>query len=124
MSGPIWKLSDDVTAVTVTFPTHPPVAVKLNVAELTELQKNLGILRNNMKPAVSAAFEAGQRVEAITNPAWVAEPDAMLCNSLLHIRDPRYGWLHYWIPKSEAAKLAKALQAQVDAPPPTQGRAN
>jgi hypothetical protein len=48
----------------------------------------------------------------------------MLGNSLLHIRDPRYGWLHYWIPKGEAAKLAKALQAQVDAPPPTQGRVN
>jgi len=57
-------------------------------------------------------------VPAVTNPAWVVEPDAMMGNALLHVRDPRYGWLHFLIPKDEARKLAGALLAQADAPPP------
>ena len=30
MEGPNWKLDDDLRTVTVTFPTDPPVALKLD----------------------------------------------------------------------------------------------
>jgi hypothetical protein len=75
-----------------------------------------------MRPEISKTFALGQVVGAVSNPAWVTEPDAMLGNTLLHIRDPRFGWLHYLIPKEEARKLAGLLQAQADAEPPGQQR--
>jgi len=42
----------------------------------------------------------------------------LLGNTLLHLRDPRFGWLHYMVPREEARKLARVLQAHVDTPPP------
>jgi hypothetical protein len=121
MTGPNWKLEDDYKTVTVTFPSVPNVALKLDAAGIEEMQKNLGTLRAAMKPEVSKTFALGQGVHAVPDPIWMTEPDVMLGNSLLHIRDPRFGWLHYLIPKNEARKLAEYLQNQADAPPPGQG---
>jgi hypothetical protein len=55
---------------------------------------------------------------------------AVVCSNchrmLLHIRDDRYGWLHYMISKSEAKKLAELLtqQATDQSPGPAPGKAN
>jgi hypothetical protein len=38
--------------------------------------------------------------------------------SILHICDPRYGWLHYLIPREEALKLVEFLQDQIDSMSP------
>jgi hypothetical protein len=121
MPGPHWKMDDDLKTVTVTFPTEPPVSLTLDVAAIEEMLKFLGIFRAGLAPEIPMWFALGQTVEAIPDPAWITEADAMLGNSLLHIRDPRYGWLHYMIPRAEARKLAGYLQMQVDTPPPGQG---
>lgn len=126
MSGPNWKLDDDYKTVIVTFPTSPPVALKLDVAGVEDILKNLGMFRGAMKPEVSKTHAMGQKVFAVPDPIWVAEPDALVGDSLLHIRDPHYGWLHYLLPKAEALKLGQILQAQAEVqhPSPGPGKAN
>jgi len=122
MTGPNWNLANDFKTVTVTFPTDPPVALKLDLSVIEDMLKNLGRFRGQMQPEVPKQYAMGQKVEAIHDPAWVTEPDALMGNSLLHVRDPRYGWLHYLLPREEARKLATFLQRQVDSPPPGQSQ--
>ena len=117
MSGPNWNLDDDSKTVTVTFPTNPPVALKLDAANVEDLLKNLGDLRALMTPAVASDYAPGQLVGVIPDLKWMTEPEIMMGASLLHFRDPRYGWLHYLIPPEEARKLAGFLNAQVDTVP-------
>ena len=126
VEGPNWKLDGNRQSVTITFPTNPPVAVQWDASAIDEHFRRLGEFRANMKPSIPNNFAPGQLVGAVPDPAWMTEPDAMLGNSLLHIRDPRYGWLHFVIPKEKAKKLAGLLQKQADAPLPGlgQGKAN
>lgn len=121
MPGMDWKLGDDLKTVTVSFPTTPPIALKLNLADVEDILRNLGEFRAVMKPEIPKSYAMGQTVRALPNPAWVTEPDALAGDSLLHLRDPRYGWLHYLIPREEARNLARYLQTQVDSPSPGQG---
>ena len=120
MTGPNWKLDDDFKTVTVTFPTDPPVSLRIDAAGLDQMLENLGLFRASMTPPHDASFALGQKVSCILNPAWVTEPDAMLGNSILHLRDPRFGWQHYLIPRDEARKLGEMFQKQADLPPPVQ----
>ena len=120
MNGPAWNLDDDLKTITVTFPTDPPVQLKIDAEQIDEHIVNLGELRSHMKPPVQNDWALGQKVGAIPNPRWVTEPDLMEGNSLLHVRDPRSGWLHYLIPRSEAEKLGNLLKSQSESPPPGQ----
>jgi len=126
MTGPNWKLNDDLKTVTLTLPTDPPAALQIDVPGIEDILKNLGDFRGAMKPEVPKTFAMGQKVEAVPDPVWVTEPDLMAGDSLIHIRDPRYGWLHYLIPREEARKLATFLQKQVDSPAagPNQSKPN
>lgn len=126
MTGPHWKLEDDRKTVTITFPSDPVVQLHYDLAAIEEMIENLGMMRNAMLPEVAREYPPGQRVAAVPDPIWRTEPDIMAGDSLLHIRDPRYGWLHYLIPREEARKLSEFLQAQADNPPlaPPQGKMN
>ena len=126
MSGPEWKIDDDLKTVTVTFPTSPAVQIRLDVTAVEEVLKNLGDFRNVMHPEVPHQHAPGQGVQALVDPAWLTEPDIMRGDSILHIRDPRFGWLHYLLPRAQSRKLAALLQAQVDIAPsgPPLGRAS
>ena len=114
MSEPEWKLEDGYKTVTVTFPSDPPVALRLDVGAVEEILRNLGQFRDQMKPAVAPTFAMGQKVGAVPDPAWVTEADLLRGHSLLHLRDPRYGWLHYLLPPHEAQKLGELLQKQAE----------
>jgi hypothetical protein len=118
MSGPNWRLEDDLKTVTVTFPTQPLVVLKLSVADIENMLEHLGAFRARMYPPREPSYAPGQKCECIQNPAWLTDPDALLGNTLFHLRDPRFGWQHYLIPREEARKLARVLQNQVDSPPP------
>jgi hypothetical protein len=118
MAGPNWKLEDDHKHVTLTLPTEPPTQIVFTTETIEDILKTLGMFRGSMKPEIPKTFAQGQLVQAVADPAWVTEADIMFGSSLLHIRDPRYGWLHYLIPKEEARKLADYLQKQADAPSP------
>jgi hypothetical protein len=69
-----------------------------------------------MTPGIAADFARGQQVLAEKGLQWVAEADAN-GNTLLHIRDSGFGWLHFVVLKEEARRLAATLQAQVDSIP-------
>jgi hypothetical protein len=113
MAGPNWKLEDDHRSVRVTFPTDPPVVLRFGIAGIEEILKNLGAYREVMKPEVPRKFATGQNVQAVPNPIWKIETDPERGDSVLHIRDPRYGWLHYVLPRAEASKLGGFLTSAV-----------
>ncbi len=123
MNGPNWNLDDDLKTVTITFPSDPPVQLKLDSEQIDNLLVNLGEFRSHMEPPVSDDWALGQKLGALPDPRWAAEPDLMQGDSLLHLRDPRYGWLHYLIPRHEAAKLGDLLKKQSESPPPGQSQA-
>ena len=116
--SPIWKLEEDGKTLTVTFATQPQIALKLGVADVETMLEKLGAFRAQMQPPYDPRYAPGQKCACVPNPSWLAEPDALLGNTLLHLRDPRFGWLHYMVPREEARKLARVLQAHVDTPPP------
>jgi hypothetical protein len=126
VTGPQCRLEDDNQTVTITFSTEPPVAMKLTTADVDNMLQNLGAYRGEMKPVVPATLALGEKVAAVPDPNWATELDAMMGDSLLHLRDPRFGWLHYLLSKDGARKLGDLLLKQADAPPPGlgQGRAN
>jgi len=70
-----------------------------------------------MIPEVERDCALGQKCNALGDPIWRTEPELMEGNSLLHVRHPGLGWLHFLIPKTEAEKLAGFLQAQVSQQP-------
>src|SRR3954447_18548109 len=89
MSDPHWKLEENYRLLTLSFPSSPPIAMKMEVRGIEEFLKNLGELRYAMKPEIPKTFARGQQVAAVPDPAWVTEPDVMQGNNILHIRDPR-----------------------------------
>jgi hypothetical protein len=113
MAGPNWKLEDDYKTVTVTFPTSPETTVRPDVSGVEDILKNLGTFRQLMKPEIERDFAMGQTVQAIDDPRWVTEPDALMGDTILHLRDPRYGWLHYRIPRKEAQKLVASYRSKL-----------
>jgi hypothetical protein len=110
MAGPELKLDGDGQNVTATFPTNPPVSMKLSTADIEATLKILGSLREQMQPEVPDAMADGD--EPVADPVWETAPDEPQQNALLRIRDPRYGWLLYAIPNEEAKKLAEYLQPE------------
>lgn len=125
MTDPHWTLDPDHKTVTLTIPANPSVAVKFDVAAIDEILKNLGAFRAAMAPEVARENPLGRKVEAVPDPIWFTQPEALQGDSLLHIRDPRFGWLHYLIPRHEASKLGTLLLAQSQQPPtPTPDQTN
>jgi hypothetical protein len=117
MTGPHWKLEDDYKTITVTFPTDPVAVLKLDVTEVDKMIEMLGMMRSSMQPEVPKDFPFGQKVSAVPDPHWRSEPDLLRGHSLLHLRHPGFGWLHYLMPPQEAKRLAEILQAQAETQP-------
>ena len=120
MRAPDWKLEDDRKTVTLTFDTEPRVSLKLDVGAVEEILANLGDFRGGMTPEVKRNWVGGQKVQAVPDPRWYTEPDLMRGDSLLHIRDSRFGWLSYLLPREEARKLGQLLIEQANTPDPAQ----
>jgi hypothetical protein len=113
MDGTEWKVDNHLNTMTITFPTSPGVVIRWTADQVDDHLRKLGELRSKMKPPHPRNFAPGQVVRAIANASWATETDTMLGNSLLHIRDPRYGWLHFVFSKEDVRKLATLLQKQV-----------
>jgi hypothetical protein len=104
-----WKSSGDVDTVVVTFNADPPIRVEFDAVELDEALTNLGEMRALMQPEHPA--EPPELVATVFNPTWVCDSEPVLAHTVLHIRDPRFGWLHYVIPRDVGDELAAALIA-------------
>ncbi|EPE94980.1 hypothetical protein [Rhizobium grahamii] len=110
---PEWELDEELSTLTITFPTDPPVALVLDAEAVSELIEGAGQVRAKMRTPHSEDWQGGQMVDAVLDPRWHSEPDVLLEESLLHIRDPRFGWLHYALPRESAKALGKLLLRQV-----------
>lgn len=118
MTGMHWSLDENGQNVTISFASTPPIALRLSTAEVDSVLKNLGKFRSAMKPPVPTRPKRAPKVAAVADPAWAIEPELLLGNALLHLRDTRFGWLHFNIPREEARKLGEHLIGLADAQPP------
>jgi hypothetical protein len=123
MAGPTFSLDSDRRTVTVSFPADLPTEMKLSAGQVEEMLLKLGEFRALMKPAVPAEWPLGQQFRAHRNLRWVTETEAMVGDSVLHLRDPRFGWLHYVFPREMARRLGRLFIAQADALPRGSGSA-
>lgn len=121
-----WNLERDRRTVTVTFSDQSGGSIQLDAAGVEEVLRNLGQFRSVMAPDAPAEWPAARAVAAVPDPHWRVEPELMSGESLLHVRDPRFGWLHFLLPKESARLLGRALTAQAEAPEPgpPQGKTN
>lgn len=130
MATPIesWVMSfttnqDGTVSFTIRLDSQSQRAI--NAQDVAALIEALGELRPSLQPPIPMDLPAGPRkVNAIPDPRWYVEPEMMEGNSLLNMRDPRFGWLHYVLPRNEARKLGELLIRQADSPAPGSGTAN
>lgn len=113
-NSPQWSLDEDGLHVTVIFPTDPPVGFKMTANAVDSFLKRLGDYRMQMEPTVAQALEPGSPAIAINDPIWMTELDLLRGQSLVNIRDPRFGWLHFLVPPDEAESLGNLLLRQVE----------
>jgi hypothetical protein len=109
-----------VDTVTITIQGDSLVEVSLDALEIDNHLRQLGELRARMNPQHSSSFDGSEKISTVFNPSLICEAERILAHRVLRIRDPRYGWLHYTIPRDIAEKLAEALRA-ADARQPAEG---
>ena len=110
MAPPEWKLEPDNKTVTAVFATTPPLTLQFTTAEVEGMLKDLGKARANMEPEVPDSYEIVEDEEPINDPLWETTPGQSGQSALLHVCDPRFGWLHYEIPRDEARRLGGFLR--------------
>jgi hypothetical protein len=109
MQRSYWRSSGDVDTVVITFKADPPIRVELDAGEIDDALAELGEMRALMQPEHPA--EVPEVVVTVFNPTCACDSEPVLAHSVLHIRDPRFGWLHYVIPRDVGDELAAALVA-------------
>jgi hypothetical protein len=67
-----------------------------------------------LHPAAPRNWIPHQEAVAVGDPRCYSEPQWPQGNPVLHVRDPRFGWLHFVLPKVETKNLAELLHRQVD----------
>jgi hypothetical protein len=78
----------------------------------------LGLARTRLLPAVPESWPGGRVAGCYRDPAYSIEHDALAGDVLIHLRDERFGWLHYIVTRDRALDFANRILAQLDAPPP------
>jgi hypothetical protein len=123
LERPFFGVASNRREAVLRLPGKPPVGMSLE--EVEAVLSKLGIMRGNMVPEVAATWRPGQLTKNVyRNPAWSIETDVLTGDAVLHLRDLRFGWLHYIFTRNEARKLGQALLAIADAPAPAMsGRA-
>lgn len=79
-----------------------------DAAGVDKLLAGLGEARSNMKPEYTADI-TGEQMNVVSNPTWRTMGIALAPEPLLHIRDPRFGWLHYALAIDSAKRLGLSL---------------
>ena len=101
------------------FPSDPPTRMILATAAVDSALAALAMARTGMVPAVPATWKEEQTVKhCYRDPPWSIETDRLAGDVVLHLRDERFGWLHYVIGKANALELAAALANIAVLPPP------
>jgi hypothetical protein len=109
-----FDLSENRRSLTITFPQTPTAT--FHAEAIDSLLTGLGQIRAQMWPPYSAHFPSGQTVTAIQDPVWQGETVQSSADMLFHIRDPRFGWLHYKLSPQMVGELIAALNDQIPHP--------
>jgi hypothetical protein len=110
-----WNVSEDHRSVTLSVDATPTATY--DAAQVEGILAGLGQVRASMLPVYPPNYELGQPIIQAARDPGLATELATDGHTMLHIRDPRYGWLHFAISREAAGKLAAALRKQVDNPP-------
>jgi hypothetical protein len=106
---------------------HPEPMPTLYFKECKVIEQDiagLGDLRAELTPPVAETWPGGPVSGCRRDPAYSIEHDALAGDVLLHLRDERFGWLHYIITRDRARDFANKILAELGAPPPAmQGQA-
>lgn len=106
--GPHLELSKDRKTIIVSPNSNP---LSLDAPNVDALLRNLSELRARMTTKHAPKWNpAIQKFEALYDPAWQAAPEMKGGRSVLHVRHPGFGWLHFSLPKRAAARLSKILR--------------
>ena len=118
-----FKLTDDKKSVVLTLTKRSSGPLKLDADEVDQMLQRLGQVRATMQPEIPRALPREEQTLAVGNPA-LAIAALRDGGSVLHVRDPRYGWLHYAIPAPALQELATMLANLSSPAPPAPGRAS
>ena len=110
-----WSLEEDKETVVAQVGAE---TLTLSTAGVENVIQGLGNYRADMKPEVRPDWPFGQTVTAIPDPGWAIEPETFLGGVLLHVRDPRFGWLHYVLPPQAAKTIGDTLMKAAEQAPP------
>ena len=111
----------------VTFldaPADSPVR-QFTTGAIEQLLWVLGFARRQMLPEVAKSWTPHTPLEGVQrDPAFMIETEALAGDLILHIRDGRFGWLHYVFSRADARAIAENILERCDAaPPPVAGNA-
>ena len=108
--------AEDRKSVRVSLKDDAPPATDWSLTDVEMMLKALRSLRVLLEPGVHSEFPPRQRAEGVIEPNWSTEPELLTGRSILHLREPGYGWLHFVLPRADARRLAAELNAHADAP--------
>jgi hypothetical protein len=113
------ELSEDRKTLILTAGDLPHVS-KMTTAEVEVTLRNLGIARGAMLPEIPQTWEPHQQqaVPARRDLPRTLEHEALNGDTLLHIRDPNFGWLHFVFSRNVARQIGEALIRDSELPPP------
>lgn len=115
------EIAQDLTTIDIKFQGAPDedwYVTTFKARALEDLLGYLGAARTGLKPPVSPEWALGQNVKCFRNPVWSFELEPLAGDLVLHLRDERFGWLHYVIDKDECGKFAGIFAAVACAAPP------
>ena len=117
------SLSADNAVLSINYGGKAELTVMMPTDQVDRLIAALWKWRSQMKPEHPPDFALEQTLSPIPDPRWYTAPALGHGGSLIHLRHPGFGWLSFWLPKHEAAKLADFLRVQVEEQekPPSSG---
>lgn len=111
------ELSEDKKVLSVMWGQEMPFITCMSAEGAEIVINELALWRSEMLPDIPAKWES-KTVLAHRDVAWSLETDSLAGDSLLHLRHPHFGWLHFIFSKSEAKRIGELLLAQANAEPP------
>ena len=84
----------------------------LDATEVDSLIEELGKLRAQMRPAVSAQLSRTHQYVIEMDPSWYTERNPLFDGSVVFLRHTGLGWAGFAIPTESMQRLKAAIEAQ------------
>lgn len=84
-----------------------------NGAAVSQLIDAFGDARSKMQPEY-ASDVSKDLINVVRQPTWRTTATALTPEPIVHLRDPRFGWLHYALSVESARRLGQSLVKLAD----------